>query len=102
GESAFDVVLQVISTDAPPPSRFRPRLARDLDTICLKCLQKDPARRYAGAAALADDLERFAAGEAIAARPDGPLRKLSRRLRRHPIAAAVAIMLVGGGALAGG
>jgi serine/threonine protein kinase/tetratricopeptide (TPR) repeat protein len=102
GESSWDVLRQVIADDAPPPSRFQPRLARDLDTICLKCLQKEPARRYASAGALADDLDRFAAGEAIAARPDSPVRKLGRKLRRRPLTVSLTLLLSGALALAGG
>jgi tetratricopeptide (TPR) repeat protein len=102
GDATFDVLLKVISTDALPPSRFRPRLSRDLDTICLKCLEKDPARRYASAAELAEDLDRFAAGDAITARPDGPMRKVGRKLRRRPLAVALALLLVGTVALGGG
>jgi tetratricopeptide (TPR) repeat protein/tRNA A-37 threonylcarbamoyl transferase component Bud32 len=102
GETSWDVLRQVIAEDAPPPSRYQPRLARDLDTICLKCLQKDPTRRYASAAALAEDLERFAAGEAIAARPDGLVRKLGRKLRRRPLAVALVLLLTGTATLGGG
>ncbi len=65
----MDTVLQVISDEPVPPRRLNASIPLDLETICLKCLQKEPAKRYAGAAALASDLRRYIAGEPIAARP---------------------------------
>jgi serine/threonine-protein kinase len=104
GETAAATVLQVIHQDPVPPSRRNARVPRDLETITLKCLQKDPQKRYASAAALAEDLRRFLRGEAIAARPEGRLGRLARRVRRRPalsaavaLAALLAVALVGGG-----
>jgi hypothetical protein len=77
---------QVCFQEPVPPSRYQPRLHRDLETICLQALAKEPARRYASALALAEDLGRFNAGEAILARREGVLRRLARRARRNPIA----------------
>ncbi|MBI3467432.1 MAG: hypothetical protein HY000_30860 [Planctomycetes bacterium] len=76
-------VLKQVQTDEPtPPRKLVPRLHRDVETICLKALAKDPARRYASAVALAEDLERFCAGEAILARREGIAAKLVRKAQR--------------------
>jgi eukaryotic-like serine/threonine-protein kinase len=87
--TAAETVRQVISQDPVPPSRLNGTVPRDLETICLKCLHKEPHLRYAGAAELAADLHRFLSGEAIAARPDGRLAWLARRIRRRPVLSAV-------------
>src|SRR5262249_39634690 len=84
GETAAETVLQVISQDPVPLSRLNARVPRDLETICLKCLHKEPTRRYASAAALAEDLRCFLQGEAIAARPEGRLERFVRGVRRRP------------------
>jgi serine/threonine-protein kinase len=89
GETATETELQVIFQDPVPPSRLNAKMPRDLETICLKCLQKDPRRRYATAAALADDLQRFQRSESIAARPVGPLERFGMWVRRRPAVAAL-------------
>ena len=83
-ESASETLHQVITRDPVPPSRLNAKVPRDLETICLKCLRKEPQLRYAGAAALAEDLRRFLGGETIAARPENWLQRLARRVRRRP------------------
>jgi serine/threonine protein kinase len=94
GENPLDVLLQVRTDEPIPPSRLRPRTPRDLETICLKCLEKAPARRYAGAQDLADDLRRFVDGRPVAARPVGRGEKLWRWCKRKPLVAGLSAALV--------
>jgi WD40 repeat protein len=89
GENVLDTLLQARDEEPVPPSRLRARLPRDLDTICLTCLYRDPAKRYRSAAALAEDLRRFLNGEAILARPAGKIEKCRRWCQRNPFLAAV-------------
>jgi WD40 repeat protein len=96
----LDTVLQVVSEEPVPPARLQSKTPRDLETICLKCLAKEPAKRYATAEALAEDLRRFQAGEPIAARPVGRLERGWRWCRRNralagALAAAVSALLLG-------
>lgn len=92
GSDTADTLMQVCQRDPEPPRRMRAGVDRDLEAICLKCLHKDPARRYHSAAALADDLDRWVAGMPIEARPVRWPTVLWKWVKRHPLA-AVAIGL---------
>jgi WD40 repeat protein len=85
----IDTVLQVLSKEPVPPRSLVPTVPRDLETICLKCLEKAPARRYASAADLADDLKRWLDTRPIRARRTGPVGRAARWCRRNPVLAAV-------------
>ncbi|HVL13567.1 MAG TPA: serine/threonine-protein kinase, partial [Gemmata sp.] len=103
-ESGAETVHQLLTQDPVPPSRLNGKVPRDLETICLKCLSKDPRGRYGTADASADDLNRFLRGDAIAARPEGRIRRAVRAVRRRPtLAVGVAAgALVAALVLAGG
>jgi serine/threonine-protein kinase len=102
GESAGSTLHQVITQDPVPPSRLNRQVPRDLETICLKCLQKEAGKRYPTAGELAADLERFLKHEPIQARPPGRLERCLRWVRRRPAAAgllAAGVLLVAIGAV---
>ncbi len=85
GESALETLKLVSTTEVVAPRLLRPDVPRDLETICLKCLEKEPARRYKSAEALADDLRRSLDDRPIAARPVGPAGRLVRWSRTQPL-----------------
>ncbi|MBI1916964.1 MAG: serine/threonine protein kinase, partial [Planctomycetes bacterium] len=97
--TSLETLRQLIDEDPVPPSRRRAGIPRDLEVICLKCLEKELPRRYRSAAELADDLGRYRDGEPIRARAVGRLERLVKWMRRRP--ALAALVLVSGLALAG-
>ncbi len=92
GESLLDTLEQVRTREPLPPGRLRAKLSRDLETICLKCLQKEPQQRYESAAALADDLRRFLAHEPIHARPIRAWERGIKWARRRPAVATLCMV----------
>jgi hypothetical protein len=99
----LETLEQVRSQEPAAPRRLQPGVPRDLETICLACLKKQPAERYASAAALADDLERWREGRPIYARRAGPVERLLKWARRRPaLAASVALCVLLAAGLLGG
>jgi WD40 repeat protein/tRNA A-37 threonylcarbamoyl transferase component Bud32 len=104
GVTSWDTINMVLSAEPVPPTQRNTRVPRDLETICLKCLEKEPAKRYASAAALADDLHRYLDGEPILARPVGWIERGVKWARRRPAvasllalsASALLALLIGG------
>jgi WD40 repeat protein len=91
----LDTVLELLEKEPVPPRRLQPQIPADLETICMKCLQREPSKRYSTAADLADDLGSFLAGEPIAARPVGRLERFAKWVRRRPaVATALAAVLL--------
>jgi serine/threonine-protein kinase len=90
--SPLETVMQVIDKEPEPPRKLNPKVDRALEAVCLKCLEKDSARRYASAAELAEELWRWLRGEPMRARPASPWQRLAKWARRRPRAAAL-IML---------
>jgi serine/threonine protein kinase len=89
GESPLDTVLQVLHNEPIPVTCLQPNVPRDLETICLKCLRKEPHKRYGSALELAEDVRAFLRGDPIRARPVGVTEKLWRWVRRHPLPAGL-------------
>ncbi|MCH7727172.1 MAG: serine/threonine protein kinase, partial [Planctomycetes bacterium] len=94
GEGVAQTLLMVQNNEPVPPTKLSPRLPRDLETICLKCLAKEPAKRYAAADDLAADLRRFLHNEPIIARPVGSVERVIKWAKRRPAIAGLLALLV--------
>jgi WD40 repeat protein/serine/threonine protein kinase len=94
GESPLHTVELLRTQEPVPPSRLQPKVPRDLETICLKCLEKDPRRRYHSASDLAADLRRFLENRPILARPASAWERVTKWSRRRPAAAALCVAVV--------
>jgi WD40 repeat protein/tetratricopeptide (TPR) repeat protein/tRNA A-37 threonylcarbamoyl transferase component Bud32 len=103
GPTTLDTLAQVLYDEPVPPRRLQPTTPRDLETVCLKCLQKDPRKRYASAQALAEDLNRFQTDEPILARPVTAWERAAKWARRRPAVAGLitALVVVGVGGFLG-
>jgi WD40 repeat protein/tetratricopeptide (TPR) repeat protein len=93
-DTPLETVMQVVSTEPVPPRKVQSTTPGDLETICLKCLRKEPEGRYDSAAALADDLQRWLVGEPITARPVGRMERAVKWARRNPVVAGLLAALL--------
>jgi WD40 repeat protein len=93
-ETPWDTLQQVVAADPVPPRALQPKVPRDLETVCLKCLRKDLPRRYPSARALAEDLNNYLAGRPIHARPVGVLERAIKWARRRPAAASLLLVSI--------
>lgn len=99
GNSQYETIKQVLELEPVAPRRLNPAVDRDLETICLKCLEKLPSRRYATSGELADDLERYLSGKPVIARPTSVAERFWKLCKRHPertaFVSALSILVVG-------
>ena len=101
GGTTYETIKLLLDTEPRQPRLWNPKIDRDLSTICLKCLEKDPQRRYSSALALAEDLERWLRHEPIQARHAGIITRGKKWVRRNPTSALLAASLVALAAAAG-
>jgi serine/threonine-protein kinase len=93
GRSAAEAIMRLVESEPPSPRSSNKTVPKDIDTVCMKCLQRDPDARYESARDLAEDLERFIAGHAVAARRPSPHVRLGRWVRRNPAVASVIVTI---------
>ena len=101
GGATYETIKLLLDTEPRQPRLLNPKIDRDLSTICLKCLEKDPKRRYSSALALAEDLERWLKHEPIQARHTGVFTRGRKWVRRNPTSALLAASLIALAAAAG-
>ena len=101
GGTTYETIKLLLDTEPRQPRLLNPKIDRDLSTICLKCLEKDPKRRYSSALALAEDLERWLKHEPIQARHTGVFTRGKKWVQRNPTSALLAASLVALAAAAG-
>ena len=101
GGTTYETIRLLLDTEPRPPRLLNPKVDRDLSTICLKCLEKDPQRRYSSALALAEDLEHWLKHEPIQAQRSGIFTRGSKWVRRNPTSALLAASLVALAAVVG-
>src|SRR5438309_1941214 len=101
GGTTYETIKLLLDTEPRPPRLLNPKIDRDLSTICLKCLEKDPKRRYSSALALAEDLEHWLKHEPIQARRSGIFSRGKKWVRRNPTSALLAASLIALAATAG-
>ena len=101
GGTTYETIKLLLDTEPRQPRLLNPKIDRDLSTICLKCLEKDPKRRYSSALALAEDLERWLKHEPIRARHTGIFARGRKWVRRNPTSALLAASLIALAAAAG-
>lgn len=101
GETVEAVIRAVVEREPIPPRSLMAGVSRDLETICLKCLDKEPARRFSSAMEVRLELDRFLRGESILARPPGPVGRLLTWARRRPLVAGLCVAVLGGFGLSG-
>ena len=103
GHSGADTLRRMLDEEPASPARYRPDVPADLAAICLKCLEKQPAARYASCGELADDLRRFLGGEPTVARPASTARRIVKWSRRRPaLAALVGVSILAAATIVGG